>query len=212
MDKLFRFTKIAAICCLVLTLINGILGYTPHEWWNPKVTTFVYAATAIIVWVLIILFCSMIYNNSVTKSPLRIPSLLGVISAIVGLVNDISSRVVVTMQIFELVDITEMYPIYIANEYIRYSVGIGLLISFIWMSKYMKSNLAKVFGISYVILLSIEILFSRFGFSILLYAYDFDVNFDVIYNTHRIIIATIVTLKTLVLSIFYYSFYKMFNK
>ena len=204
MDKLFRFTKIAAICCLVLTLINGILGYTPHEWWNPKVTTFVYAATAIIVWVLIILFCSMIYNNSVTKSPLRIPSLLGVISAIVGLVNDISSRVVVTMQIFELVDITEMYPIYIANEYIRYSVGIGLLISFIWMSKYMKSNLAKVFGISYVILLFIGILFSRFGFRILLYVNDFDI-------IYRMISATIYTFETLVLSIFYYSFYKMFN-
>lgn len=208
MDKLFRFTKIAAICCLVFTLIYGILGYTPHEWWNSKVTTFVYAAMAIIVWVLIILFCSMIYNNSVAKSPLRIPSLLGVISAIVGFVNDISSRVLGTMQIFELVDTTEMYPIYIANEYIGYIVGIGLLISFIWMFKYMKSNLAKVFGISYVILLSIGMLFSRFGFRILLYVNDF----DVIYNTYRIIIDTIFTLKTLVLSIFYYSFYKMFNK
>lgn len=204
MDKLFRFTKIAAICCLVLTLIYGILGYTPHEWWNPKVTTFVYAATEIIVWVLIILFCSMIYNNSVTKSPLRIPSLLGVISAIVGLVNDISSRVVVTMQIFELVDITGMYPIYITNECIRCVVGIGLLISFIWMSKYMKSNFAKAFSISYVILLFIGILFSRFGFRILLYGNDF-------YIIYRMISATIYTFETLVLSIFYYSFYKMFN-
>ena len=204
MDKLFRFTKIAAICCLVLTLINGIWGYTPHEWWNSKVTTFVYAATAVTEWVLIILFCSMIYNNSVAKSPLRIPSLLGVISAIVGLVNSIFSRVLGIMQMFELVDTTGMYPIYITNECIGYVVGIGLLISFIWMSKYMKSNFAKAFSISYVILLFIGILFSRFGFRILLYVNDFDI-------IYRMISATIYTFETLVLSIFYYSFYKMFN-
>lgn len=204
MDKLVRFTKIAAICCLVLTLITGILGYTPHEWWNSKVTTFVYAATAVTEWVLIILFCSMIYNNSVAKSPLRIPSLLGVISAIVGLVNSIFSRVLGIMLMFELVDTIGMYPIYITNECIRYVVGIGLLISFIWMSKYMKSNFAKAFSISYVILLFIGILFSRFGFRILLYGNDFDI-------IYRMISATIYTFETLVLSIFYYSFYKMFN-
>ena len=207
MDKLFRFTKIAAICCLVLTLINGILGYTPHEWWNSKITTFVYAAIVVTEWVLLILFCSMIYNNSVAKSPLRIPSLLGVISAIVGLVNNIFSRVLGIMQMFELVDTTGVYPIYITNECIGYVVGIGLLISFIWMSKYMKSNFAKAFSISYVILLFIGILFSRFGFRILLYVNDF----DIIFNIHRMICATIDTFETLVLSIFYYSFYKMFN-
>lgn len=207
MDKLFRFTKFAAICSLVLTLINGIWGYTPHEWWNSKITTFVYAAIVVTEWVLLILFCSMIYNNSVAKSPLRIPSLLGVISAIVGLVNNIFPRVLGIMQMFELVDTTGMYPIYITNECIGYVVGIGLLISFIWMSKYMKSNFAKAFSISYVILLFIGILFSRFSFKILLYVNDF----DIIYNIHRMIRATIDTFETLVLSIFYYSFYKMFN-
>lgn len=207
MDKLFRFTKFAAICSLVLTLINGIWGYTPHEWWNSKITTFVYAAIVVTEWVLLILFCSMIYNNSVAKSTLRIPSLLGVISAIVGLVNNIFPRVLGIMQMFELVDTTGMYPIYITNECIGYVVGIGLLISFIWMSKYMKSNFAKAFSISYVILLFIGILFSRFGFEILLYVNDF----DIIYNIHRMIRATIDTFETLVLSIFYYSFYKMFN-
>lgn len=208
MDKLLRFTKIAALCCLILAMINAILGYTPYEWWNSKITTFVYAAIAISEWLLIILFCSMIYNNSVVKSPLRYPSLLGLISAIVGVVIRTFMHVLSSMQVFEIIDAVE-YSIYTTCSCVDSVVIVGILISFIWMSKYMKGNDTKTFCISYLIFLSMKILFSWFGIRVLVVYFN---DYDIISSAYRMISVTISTLTTLALSIFYYSFSKMLNK
>lgn len=188
MDKLFRYAKIAAIITIVSAALFALLQlvriFTGNNW------SFFSLVLNVVEFATIAVFGSLIYKFSVNGSPLRKPAVIGIISAVIECVSIILSN---TLSILILI-FSILYVI-------------GFSISFIWLSIYFNEKKIKQLCIVYAVfhilvqILSFEFIYNHFWY----------LGEGGMYS-YFIIHTLLVTLRMIILSVFYHMFYKMSTK
>jgi hypothetical protein len=187
MEKLFRFSKIASLIVLLMAVVRVVSYFFNLG----TIHVILLIAVEILFHILLLTYFLLIYRNSVAGSVLRCPSLIGVISATVGIVSFLGVD-------FYVYGFQTIYCISI----------ISLCVSFMWIAKYMKP-LPKVFGWLCAIIPIIITLFYRY-FALDLfehYYYDMDM-----YKYNQIVTLITYLLKYVVFVAFYYTFSKISTK
>lgn len=193
MDKLFRYAKVAAIITIVSAALFALLQlvwiFTGNWWSISLVLNIVEFAT-------IAVFGSLICKFSVKGSPLRIPAMIGIISAAIGFAIGIIYG-----------PIKYLVAFYEGNV-MRSICAIGFSISFIWLSKYFNDKKIKQLCIAYPVFLCTYIIF---GFTFIKELFWNREAHD-IQNSYYVIDTLLATLRMITLSAFYHMFYKMSTK
>ena len=220
MDKLFRFSKLAAIIILVLaalsalcflidffTIIN-ITEYSDLQKLDDAYDRFFWITPSLLILEMatIVVFGSLIYKFSANGSPLRTPAVIGIISAVIVMVR--------CFMAFSGI-IIEDFMMYRNTLVLLSSISIiGFLISFIWLSRYFNERKIKLLCIAYPVLSALPFILSiTFLPGLFVRSFYFDGGLIVTIDIGMIVIDTVFTpLCMIILSAFYYMFYKMSTK
>lgn len=156
MQELFRFSKIASLVVFLMAIIQTVSVFYLRDlsyWENPEIYDMFGTVRLIIGYLfygIVLIYFLLIYRNSAKESVLRIPSLIGFISAIACLIlpiilNIISSYLDGDYYIHE----GDYYSWRELLSQIRIYIGIvsacGLSVAIIWTAKYLKI-LPKIFA------------------------------------------------------------------
>lgn len=168
MQKLFRFSKIASLVVFLMAIIktvsffylrdldyyNDFLScYNDHEdtlkiIWNVESILFY------LFYGIVLIYFLLIYRNSAKESVLRIPSLIGFISAIACLILPIIMRIIRSYML-DNYDYSKLELLSQIWNYTDIVFLCGLSVAIIWTAKYLKI-LPKIFA--YLCALSVILL------------------------------------------------------
>lgn len=190
MDKLFRYAKIAAIITIVSAALFALLQlvgiFTGNNW------SFFSLVLNVVEFATIAVFGSLICKFSAKGSPLRIPAMIGIITAAIGIAISIIYA--------------PSYGPYIYTGKVMIRIcAIGFSICFIWLSKYFNDKKIKQLCIAYPVFYALILIF-RFTFIEAIFHY-----YEA-YNSYVVICILLATLRMITLSAFYHMFYKMSTK
>lgn len=190
MDKLFRYAKIAAIITIVSAVLFALLQlvwiFTGNNW------SFFSLVLNVVEFATIAVFGSLICKFSAKGSPLRIPAMIGIITAAIGIA----------------ICITHVQYICTRKEMISIC-AIGFSICFIWLSKYFNDKKIKQLCIAYPVFYALILIFGFTFIEETFWYYCEDNSYVVILCT---LCTLLVTLRMITLSAFYHMFYKMSTK
>lgn len=167
MQKLFRFSKIASLVVFLMAIIKTVSFFYLRDldYYNDFLSSYNdHEDTLKIIWKvesilyylfygIILIYFLLIYRNSAKESVLRIPSLIGFISAIACLILPIiMSYMVDNYDNYDYSTIKLLSQIW---NYIGTVSACGLSVAIIWIAKYLKI-LPKIFA--YLCALSVILL------------------------------------------------------
>lgn len=209
MQELFRFSKIASLVVFLMAIIQTVsvfylrnLSYWAY-WEIPEICDMFWTVRSIsgyLFYGIVLIYFLLIYRNSAKESVLRIPSLIGFISAIACPILPI---------IMSYMEDNYDYSTRELLGYIGSYIGIvssacGLSVAIIWTAKYLKI-LPRIFA--YLCVLSVILL------ALLPVLWDLDLMrqlFD--WDRFDLIIDIIKLSMYILFAVFYFLFSKMANK
>lgn len=218
MQELFRFSKIASLVVFLMAIIQTVSVFYLKDlsyWENPEIYEIFGTVRSIIGYLfygIVLIYFLLIYRNSAKESVLRIPSLIGFISAIACLILPIISRIIMSYMFDNYYSDSKIALLGQIENYIGIVSACGLSVAIIWTAKYLKI-LPKIFA--YLCALSVILLY------LLPFLYNLDLMrqlFEWDYSRNELIIhynliKDIIELSMYILfAVFYFLFSKMANK
>lgn len=213
MQELFRFSKIASLVVFLMAIIQTVSVFYLKDlsywyWENPEIYDMFGTVRSIIGYLfygIVLIYFLLIYRNSAKESVLRIPSLIGFISAIACLILPIISRIIMSYM-FDNYYYSDSKIALLGQigSYIGIVSACGLSVAIIWTAKYLKI-LPRIFA--YLCVLSVILL------ALLPVLWDLDLMRQ-LFDWDRInLIIDIIKLSMYILfAVFYFLFSKMANK
>lgn len=200
MDKLFRFSKVAAIIALISAVLLAFFRYSPTEWWNDYILFYLSNVIKIIEFTLIIVFYTLICKFSIKGSPLRTPSVIGIISVSIRIVFPIL-WILFGNTTYDFMGVVA----YVEGTYVGYAYSIGIFISFAWLSKFLHKTSNQIVCIFYAVIPLLLQLYETIYYA--------TTNFEERnYEIFSIIYTSVEVIGLLLLSAFLYNFSKILNK
>jgi hypothetical protein len=206
MQELFRFSKIASLVVFLMAIIQTVSVFYLKDlsywyWKNPEIYNMFWTVRSIsgyLFYGIVLIYFLLIYRNSAKESVLRIPSLIGFISAIACLILPI------IMSYMDNYDYSTRVLLGQIGNYIGIVSACGLSVAIIWTAKYLKI-LPRIFA--YLCVLSVILL------ALLPVLWDLDLMrqlFD--WDRFNLIIDIIKLSMYILFAVFYFLFSKMANK